>query len=65
MLLRNPVTLNFTGNTYTKEAIQEWLKHHDTDPLSGVKLNGIYNYTPNRALADMLEAEKQRLSEVL
>ena len=62
-LMADPVS-TADGNTYEREAIQTWLRNHNTSPLTGVVLehNGL---TPNlalrRAIAEFMEANLKRV----
>ena len=37
-LMIDPVMVVETGMTYERKAIEEWLAKHDTDPMTGTKL---------------------------
>ncbi len=53
--MRDPVIIVETSNTYEREAIEQWLETHNTDPLSGVELAD-KKIIPNRALKDAIES---------
>lgn len=62
-IMKDPVMLVSTGQSYEKAAIEEWLKNHDTDPLTNQKLKD-KTIVPNFALKGMCERAqaKQKLS---
>lgn len=49
-VMREPVVLSKTGQTYDKEAIVQWLHNHDTCPISGEKLYNNHELVPNYAI---------------
>lgn len=60
-IMEDPVMLVATGQSYEKKAIEKWLEDHDTDPLSGVKLED-KTLAPNIALRKLCQ---QALSKQL
>jgi hypothetical protein len=53
-LLKEPYMLVETGQTYGKEAIETWLADHDTDPLTGKRINN-KKITINFAIKSQVE----------
>ena len=53
-ILREPMSdpyITLSGHSYQKEAIEQWLLKHDTDPMTGQKLNSkliIPNHTKHK-----------------
>lgn len=63
VVLRDPVLLGNTGQTYERAAIENWLETHHTDPLTGVHLTDENKIlSPNYALRDAIADFLQRLS---
>jgi len=58
-IMKDPVILVATGQSYEKTAIEEWLKKHDTDPLTNQKLKD-KTIVPNFALKSMCERAQAR-----
>jgi len=56
-----PVILVETGQTYERVCIEEWLRSHKTDPMTGMKLRS-KKLIPNHALRGMIE-EWVRMNE--
>ena len=56
----NPVMID-DGNTYEKDAIEEWLKSHNTSPLTGSELSSkdtMANNTLQRLIEQFIKDEK-------
>jgi hypothetical protein len=54
-IMNVPVILVESGHTYEKDAIEQWLKDHDTDPTTGQKLTAktlVVNYAIKKNIAD-------------
>lgn len=55
-IMRDPVILGSTGRTFERKAIEEWLKIHETDPISNEFLKPEDRaIIPNRALKDAID----------
>jgi uncharacterized protein YegL len=52
-LMKDPY-IDHEGNSYEKDAILEWLKNHDTSPITRNKLT-VANLAPNRALKESID----------
>lgn len=58
-LMEDPVILGFSGQSYERKAIEEWLETHDTDPISNVKLaHRERALVPNIALRNAIDDYK-------
>lgn len=53
-IMEQPVVLE-DGFSYSKDAIEKWLRNHDTSPSTGAQLYS-RSYVPNRALHSSIEA---------
>ena len=60
-LLKEPVTLGSTGHIFEREAIADWLAHHNTHPLTGEVLSNA-SLAPNFALRDAIMDFMRRMS---
>ena len=49
-VMSDPVICTGDGHTYERDAIVNWLKDHDTSPLSGEPMGQGCMLIPNRAL---------------
>lgn len=58
-IMKDPV-IDLEGNTYEREAIVDWLTHHNTSPMTRTPLR-INQLVPNRALKKMIEEELRKL----
>lgn len=52
-VMRDPVLLVESGNTYERAAIERWLAEHDSDPLTNARLRS-KALAPNNALRSMI-----------
>jgi len=53
-LMRNPVIVTESGQTYEKSSIETWLKNKNTDPLTNIQLKS-KNIIPNYALKGAID----------
>lgn len=61
----DPVIITATGQTYEREAIELWLRNHDTCPLSGINLLGSRQITPNISLRNSIDEWKDMVDKAL
>jgi ubiquitin-large subunit ribosomal protein L40e len=57
-IMRDPVILVASGNTFERSAIENWLENHRTDPITNVELDNL-QLIPNRALKEAIETMLQ------
>lgn len=61
-IMKEPVLLVETGQTYEKSVIEEWLKNHDTCPITGVVLKSkatVVVYALKQAIAEWKAKHKK------
>lgn len=61
--MKDPVVLQADGRSYERSAIVEWLKDHDTSPVTGAPLRGQKDLVPNHLLRSITLAVAQKTSE--
>ncbi len=61
-VMKDPYTLVETGRTFEKSAIDEWLKNHNTDPISNQVLHN-KTLIPNRSLKDLCDKYHEEQSK--
>lgn len=64
-IMRDPVVLVGSGNTYEREAIATWLRTHSTDPLSNVSIPKkdqvlVPNVALRSAIDEFVQAQKKK-----
>jgi hypothetical protein len=60
-LMKDPVILIENGQTYDKESIEEWVKNHDTNPLTNEKLTNkqfVTNFTIKKVVEEWITKHK-------
>lgn len=57
-IMTDPVILKETGQTYERNALVEWLKNHDTDPLTNQKLSD-KGFVANNMVKSLCEQYRQ------
>ena len=62
-LMTDPVIMLADGHTYEKEAIENWLRHKQTSPVTGARLSST-EMVPNYALRSSIEDFKARRDEM-
>ena len=64
-IMKDPVILQITGQTYERVAIQRWLSGKDSCPATGVQLYGNHTIIPNIALKNSIEEWKEKTDTAL
>ena len=54
-VMRDPVMLAETGQTYEREEIERWLSNNDTCPSTNVRLHGKHQLVSNIGLRKAIE----------
>lgn len=55
-IMTDPVVLLADGQSYERAAIKQWLKDHNTSPVTGASLHGQKEVTPNHLLRNIIQA---------
>lgn len=64
-IMIDPVMITVTGQTYERNAIEQWLRNHDTCPLTGITLNGSHQMAPNISLRNSIDEWKEMVDKTL
>jgi Mg-chelatase subunit ChlD len=60
-VMQDPV-VDPEGNSFEREAIENWLKDHQTSPITRAPLH-VYQLIPNRALREVIQEELRKSNE--